>query len=150
MKNVRLNLRSASPTRQAGDSLIEILVAITLLSIGLLGVAGMIANGLKNGNTAYYRSQATYLAHDILDRMRANLPSERTTRLTQAGYYAVALNGTCGASGLANSECTEWRQQIAAALPSGKGAVTVDNSGVVTVTIQWNSPADTFVTNSQL
>lgn len=135
---------------QSGVTLLEVLISIVILSIGLLGVAGMIMNGLKNSNTAYYRSQATVLASDILDRMRANLPNERTSRLTQAGYYVVALNGSCGASGLANQECTEWRQLIASTLPSGTGSVAVATDGVVTVTIQWNSPTETFVTTSRL
>jgi len=146
MMNRRLHIAS----RQTGVTLLEVLISVVILSIGLLGSAGLIMNGLKNSNTAYYRSQATVLAYDILDRMRANLPNERTSRLTQAGYYVVALNGSCGASGLAHQECTEWRQMIAATLPSGTGSVAVATDGVVTVTIQWNTPADTFITTSRL
>jgi type IV pilus assembly protein PilV len=137
-------------SRQSGVSLLEVLISIVILSIGLLGSAGLIMNGLKNSNTAYYRSQATILASDILDRMRANLPNDRTPRLTQAGYYVVALNGSCGASGMPYQDCTQWRQLIASTLPDGKGAVAVSADGIVTVTIQWNSPADTFITTSRL
>lgn len=65
------------PTRSsAGFSLIEVLVSIVVLSIGLLGTAGLMSASLKNTNTAFYRSQATFLADDIVDRLRANLTAE--------------------------------------------------------------------------
>lgn len=137
-------------TFSRGFSLIEILIAILILSVGLLGNAGLVAASLKNSNNAYYRSQASVLAADILDRMRANLPNDRTLRLTEAAYYIVTVNGSCGGSGLANTECTEWRQSIAAALPAGTGAVTVSNTGLATITIQWGNPTESFVTTSML
>lgn len=63
-----------SPERkQSGLSLIEVLIAIVISSIGLLGLAGMQATGLQNNHSAYHRSQATVLAYDIADRMRSNV-----------------------------------------------------------------------------
>jgi type IV pilus assembly protein PilV len=143
-------MKSPNCKNQQGFSLIEVMVAVLVLSLGLLGNAGLVAASLKNSNTAHFRSQATILAADILDRMRANLPNDRTQRMTEAAYYIVSLNGSCGGSGLPNTECTEWRQAIAATLPSGKGGVTVSNSGTVTVTIQWGTPTENFVTSSAL
>lgn len=136
--------------RQTGLSLLEVLVSVVILSIGLLGSAGLIANGLKSSNTAYYRSQATILASDMLDRMRANLPNSRTNRLTEASYYVVTLAGNCGGGGLAYQECTSWRQLLASTLPSGTGSIAVDNNGFVTITIQWGNPAESLVTTSRL
>ncbi len=59
-------------SRQTGFSLLEVLIAIVITSIGLLGLAGMQATGLRNNHSAYHRSQATVLAYDIADRMRSN------------------------------------------------------------------------------
>lgn len=140
----------ATSAANGGSSLIEVLVSILVLSLALLGNASLVSSSLKNGNTAYHRSQATTLANDILDRMRANLPNDRTLRLTEAAYYIVALNGDCGGSGLANADCTEWRQSIAATLPGGKGAVSVSSTGLATVTIRWGDPTETFATTSML
>lgn len=137
-------------TVSRGFSLIEVLIAILILSVGLMGNAGLVAASLKNSNSAYYRSQASVLAADILDRMRANLPNDRTLRLTEAAYYIVTVNGNCGGSGLANTECTEWRQSIAATLPAGTGAVSVSNTGLTTIIIQWGNPTESFVTTSML
>src|SRR5690606_3260878 len=57
---------------QHGFSLIEVLVALLVLSVGLLGLAMLQIEGLKHNTDAYYRTQATVLAYDIIDRMRAN------------------------------------------------------------------------------
>lgn len=58
--------------RQAGFTLIEVLVALLVLSIGLLGLAALQATGMKYNSDAYYRTQASIFAYDIIDRMRAN------------------------------------------------------------------------------
>ncbi len=57
---------------QQGFSLIEVMVTMLIVSIGLLGIAGIIMTSLKNSQSSYGRSQATLLANDIIDRMRAN------------------------------------------------------------------------------
>jgi len=55
-----------------GFTLIEALIAVVILAIGLLGIAGLQATNLKNNQSAYNRSQATLLAYDMADRIRAN------------------------------------------------------------------------------
>lgn len=61
--------------RQSGVSLLEVLISIVVLTVGLLGTAHMQTTGLVNNQRAYQRSQATLLAYDIADRMRANSAS---------------------------------------------------------------------------
>lgn len=63
---------SARPLQQHGTSLIEVLVALVVLSVGLLGLAGLQLNALKLNQTAMQRSEATLLAYSILDQMRAD------------------------------------------------------------------------------
>ncbi|MFP5393688.1 MAG: type IV pilus modification protein PilV, partial [Gammaproteobacteria bacterium] len=58
--------------RQRGFSLIEIMVTLVVMSIGLLGLGGIILTSMKNNQSAEARTQATVLVNDILDRMRAN------------------------------------------------------------------------------
>jgi len=58
--------------RQSGFTLLEVLVAILVLSIGLLGLAGLMASSIRNNHSAYQRTQATWLAYDMIDRMRVN------------------------------------------------------------------------------
>ena len=58
--------------KNAGFTLIEVLIAMLVLAVGLLGLAGLQATSLRNNQSAYNRSQATQLAYDLADRMRAN------------------------------------------------------------------------------
>lgn len=64
-----------SPRRQQGATLLEVLVAFLILTFGLLGLAGMQITALKNNQSALQRSQASVLAHFMMDAMRANRAS---------------------------------------------------------------------------
>ena len=71
---------------QTGLSLIEILVTVVVLSIGLLGIAGMQAFGMRYNNDSYVRSQAVSYANDLVERMRANPDAVNT------GAYKTAMD----------------------------------------------------------
>ena len=59
--------------RIKGVTLIEVLVAIVITSIGILGFASLQFLGLNSNQSAYYRSQASFIASDLSERMRANI-----------------------------------------------------------------------------
>jgi type IV pilus assembly protein PilV len=114
-----------------GFTLIEALVALIVLSIGLLGVAGMQIAGLRANLSAASRTQASYLADDILDRMRANYTAARQ------GNYNVALGATLTGTSPAQKDVQAWVAELAT-LPAGKGSITVATpSNVATINIQW-------------
>ncbi len=73
------NLRTKS---SSGFTLIEIMIAIVIVSIGLLAYAGLQMDGLKQTHAALFRSQAALSTHDMADRLRANLPGA-TLKKTQ-------------------------------------------------------------------
>ena len=130
----------------SGFSLVEVLVSIVILAVALLGTAGLMASSLRNTNTAYYRSQATVLADDILDRMRANLEAARDD-----GEYDIDVGPVCAASGgMPQYDCTEWTTNVANTLPRGEGIVAVNGVGVVTITINWDGGENSFTTQSRL
>jgi type IV pilus assembly protein PilV len=129
-------LRSAYPRCQ-GLTLVEILIALLVLSIGLLGLAGLQTMSLKFNTSAYYRTQATALAYDFADRMRAN------RQAALAGSYNVALQDpppACGAAVLAATAVEEdiaaWRDALACRIPQSTGEVAL-NGNEVTITVQW-------------
>lgn len=113
--------------RQQGVSLLEVLISVVVLSIGLLGLAGLQAVSLKNNTSAYQRGLATMLAYDVIDRMRADLPG--------CASYAVAF-GVDGAG-----DVQTWKNGVKAALPGGNAQVVIA-AGTVTVTIQWDDNRD--------
>ncbi|RLA09507.1 MAG: type IV pilus modification protein PilV, partial [Gammaproteobacteria bacterium] len=67
---MRKHRQSADSAR--GFTLIEVMVTLLILSVGLLGLAGMIGQSLRFNQGGYTRSQSTFLAYEIIDAMRAN------------------------------------------------------------------------------
>jgi type IV pilus assembly protein PilV len=142
-------LRPFGSKRVAGFSLIEVLIALVILSVGALGIAAMTAVSLKNKNSAYGRAQASDLAYTILDRMRAN----RATAI-QHGYDialgadpdkppsdgCIGIAADCSPAQIADLDLTQWKYSLAGVLPSGDGSIrTVGRNRIteVTITIQW-------------
>jgi type IV pilus assembly protein PilV len=133
---------SALRRRARGFTLLEVLIALVVLSIGLLGIASLQYASLRANHHAYLRSQATFLAYDIIDRMRAN------TAGALAGAYDLPLGdddpspAQATPESVAAQDLEEWRQLLAATLPAGEGSVTVDSATRrVRVVVQWNERA---------
>jgi len=123
----------------AGFTMIEVLVALVVLSIGLLGVAGLQIVGLKGNLSAAFRTQASYLADDIIDRMRANYIAARGTGGSGLQYtVAMGASAPTGATDpTAIADVAAWAAELQT-LPSGKGSISVDAvTSIATVTIQW-------------
>lgn len=123
-----------SQTSQRGATLIEVLVAIVILSIGLLGLAGLQATSIQGNYGAFYRSQATILAADITDRMRAN------RKAAIAGNYNLSelKSAHTTTTTRADKDLNEWLAQVAK-LPAGKARIERNNStALVTITINWD------------
>lgn len=127
--------------KQTGFTMLEVLVTMVILSFGLLGIAGIIANGLKNNQSSYARSQASWLANDMVDRMRAN----RAAAEVGTSPYNLAIGTAPTGTTIAATDLIAWRAALAATLPSGTGtgSVSVASSGAnptykVTVVVQWD------------
>lgn len=114
--------------RLRGVSLIEVLVAIVVLSIGLLGLAGLQASGLRVGQSSLHRGQAAQLAYDMIDRMRVNVAN--------AVDYNLALAASPSGTSAAKLDLQDWRLRLQA-LPGGTGSVAV-NGSAVTIVVQWD------------
>ncbi len=124
---------------ERGSSLIEVLIATLVVSVGLLGVAGIQLASLKNNQSAMERSEAVVLTYSILDRMRAN------REVAAGGGYDLAACAAPGGGGLAGGDLTRWVADINAAFGAGVacGAVNCDNNFNCTVTIQWDDSVAT-------
>lgn len=145
-----LSSHAFSLRRQAGFTLLEILIAITVLAIGLLGLAALQLNALQTGQVSYQRSQAIALAYEIADRMRANR--------IQAGAKAFSIganptlstpsvdcaSASCTAAQMAAYDLYHWyTDSIVALLPSGTASIACNTSacgtGVAqTITVMWD------------
>ena len=127
-----------------GFTLIESLVALLVLSIGLLGVAAMQLSSLQSNNGAFQRTQATFLAQDIADRMRAN------RRAALDGDYDINFGDAVPAepATVADNDLVLWKDRLLATLPAGASGDAADAPDAqivtnavdetVTITIQWD------------
>lgn len=131
-------------TRQKGFSLLEVLISMLVLAIGLLGLAGLQANGLKNNLSAYHRSQANLLANEFFDRIRANREGLENGNYNAPFSGSTPSNPNCISSGcttaqIAQYDAYEWATLLASTLPSGQGTVTGSGTdSVFTITIMWD------------
>jgi type IV pilus assembly protein PilV len=136
----------AAHDRSRGFTLVEALVALVVLSIGMLGIAALHVEGLRSGRTALTRTSAVTLAADMADRIRAN-------RQGKAEYEAVVTsadtNAKCKPAGagctsaeLARHDKAAWLGAIGNALPGGTGTIDCADPAAVpatyTITITWS------------
>ncbi len=118
--------------KSRGFSLLEVLVSIVVVTMGLLGLAGMSIRSLSANDSSGYRAAAALQAMQISDLMRAN------RQAVVDDQYNVAYGVTTGNSARATSDIAAWKA-IIARLPSGDGAISyVAADGTVTVTVRWD------------
>jgi type IV pilus assembly protein PilV len=132
--------------RQSGFTLIEVLVAVALTAIGLLGLASLQMTSMGGTQAGSERTQAAMLALDISDRMRHNIDAARD------GEYDLDLgdipdsatcrsvSADCSTADLAAADLSEWRTLVSASITGGDTSIATAASGNVTdvtVTISW-------------
>jgi type IV pilus assembly protein PilV len=129
---------------QRGFSLVEVLIALIIMSVGMLGIASLYVQGMQAGRTSLFRHNAITLAGDVADRIRAN----RTAGITYetrpgADNNCIAGGIDCTADEMAEQDVFVWLQQADDTLPNGD--VVVDFDDTVTppeyeITVTWNDP----------
>lgn len=136
-----MSLELSNARRLRGFSLVEVLIALIVMSVGMLGIAGLYVHSLQAGRTSLFRHHAVTLAGDIADRIRAN-------PLAGAAYAGAGANNNCVAGGI---ECTDdemaandiflWLEQADQTLPDGDVDVVYNNAAVPStyaVTVTWS------------
>ena len=148
----------ATGQRNLGFTLLEVLVALVVSSIGLLGIAKLMMFAARSNDSAYLRSQATEIAYSILDNMRANRQAAMLqgydTLLAAAAVdpgSCVGIAATCVPAKLALYDIYRWKLRLATpaaggvgTLPSGQGSVktvTAATGTTATIVVQWDDTA---------
>jgi type IV pilus assembly protein PilV len=142
---MRVNMKY-DPSRQAGFSLLEVLITIVIVALGLLGVAGMQVTSMRLTEMTENRSMGSIFANDIIDRIRSN----RANALA----YDINFGGPpSSVTDLASQDLLDWKTLLShprLGLPGGDGSVDVVADPTcpavaparscfqVTVTLQWN------------
>ena len=128
-----------SRNKQQGFTLLEVLIALLVLSIGLLGLAALQTTGLRSNEMASMRTTSTHLAYDITDRMRAN-PAGVT-----ANQYVLAGGAAPTGTSVAALDLIDWYNAVIL-LPGGRASIVqCDGTSVPAcdglthiITVQWD------------
>jgi type IV pilus assembly protein PilV len=124
-----------------GLTLVEILIALLILSIGLLGLASLQTLSLKFNTSAYYRTQATQLAYDFADRMRANRQAARDDMYT-IPFATFACGAAVGDGTALQDDIAAWRNALACRIPRSSGRVVNNGADSFTISVQWTDSVD--------
>jgi type IV pilus assembly protein PilV len=128
---------------ESGFTLLEVLVAIVVLTFGLLGIAGLLLATVKNNTISAQRTTAVFLAQDMADRIRLNINATKpldakgnvqdvyylnnVTGAANAACVGDAVNSACAdRKGAADRDIYVWLSQLATSLPGGQGIVCKD------------------------
>lgn len=141
----------AAGRRQNGVSLLEVMIAVLVLAVGVLGAASLQLNAIRYSASAGHSTQAALTARDMLDRMRAN-PS------ALASYGAAAVAGACamssGGASIAAQDMADFAEAVTCELPSATANIAIAGDRA-TVSISWseartvaNEGDTTFVVSS--
>ena len=147
MKDSRKDVYVPLTQRQRGFSLLEVLVALLVLSIGLLGLAALQTMGLKFNTQSYQRTQAVLNAYDIIDRIRANPAGMATGGYDDIGIATAAPTlpaCPCTPAQMAVYDIAQWKVSLAQLLSEGRGALCRGNLDAA-----WNCTV-TGTTNFQV
>lgn len=133
--------------RESGVAMIEVLIAIIVISFGLLGVAGLQLAGIKSSQTSNLRSIATAQAYDIADRMRNNMAAVQSKLYDDvkgpipsipscANPFSAAAG--CSAADMATYDVYAWLTANAQLLPGGSGTVKMVDTRVFDIAVRWS------------
>lgn len=130
-----------------GFTLIEVLIALLVLAIGLLGMATLMMTSMQSSQGASLRSAATVAAYDLAERMRsnpsqsaiANSPYEANPATAVSPACEADANG-CSAADLVQADLAEWWLNLQNAIPGAEATVDQVNANTFCLVIFWQEP----------
>jgi type IV pilus assembly protein PilV len=118
--------------KQNGFSMIELLISVVIMSVGVLGMAGLQMLSMQNNRSALLQGEAVLRANDILDRIRAN-PTGTYTGVavtSTPGTTTDCVGNTCSESEMAAYDITQWQCSLNSVDASGDPHTACDNFGI--------------------
>lgn len=133
----------SNASHQRGVGLIEVLVAVLVLTVGVLGLVGLQTRALQFSQESLLQSHAMMLAYEMTDRIRAN-------KVTASDYAVLFGEGVSSSNNCVTAACTpsqialydlnQWKSNLDASLPSGDGQIVRDTTGIrpfYTITVRF-------------
>ena len=126
-------MRPTATRRARGFTLLEVLIALLIFSLGLLGLAGLMVVSVKTNQSAYLRTQASFLAQSMADRMRANTAVINDYNgdydIDSAGE-SICTDTACAPAQLVESDRLVWSQQLVDFLPNANANILCDGDSL--------------------
>ena len=132
--------------KQQGTTMIELMVALFVLAIGLLGALALQMNSVRSSQSAVFTSDAQVLAVSMADRIMAYnsvLTTDEDNDYAGLNTAALPTDPNCIAAGCSaaqrvDSDINEWARELTARLPNGQGTITYDANNIYTVLVMWD------------
>ncbi|MCP3672105.1 MAG: type IV pilus modification protein PilV [Gammaproteobacteria bacterium] len=123
---------------QKGFTLIEAMIALLVISVGLLGIAALQVTSMQQNNSALHHSKAVWIAYTMADRIRANMNEfvEYDDIDTTNDYDQDCTGAPCSSNEMVISDAEEWKDAVSA-LPDGRGRVN-GNATALTISVMWD------------
>jgi len=178
MNPTHSQIRTLNAASMRGFSMVELLVAVLIMGVGVLGVASLRLVSLQNSRNALLRSDALQMVYGIVDRIRINPAGDYTSVYFDDAPESIAQNcfaNSCSAAQMAAFDVSVWKcslgrhntlsvcedlrtgmilpsAAVQPGLPEGDGSIAVDDQGRVSVSVRWaghNGALETLTIETQ-
>ena len=132
-------IRKQSGTKnQTGLTLVESMIAMLVISIGLLGIAALQITAMSQNSSALNHSQAVWIAYNMSDRIRANMIqfANYDGVDTTSGYSQNCMASVCTNAQMLTADAADWTTLVAS-LPGGRGVISSNADGLL-VSVMWD------------
>ena len=141
-------IHTLTVNKTSGFTLLEVMIAMVIFSVGMLGLAGIQGTALQNNSTAYMRTIAMQQSYNMADILRSStsfdgvINSSFNSVNSSVGSAPTACiandqSTNCSTSQLAASDIYHWKKRLQDTLPSGRGTVSVSGT-IYTITVMWD------------
>ncbi len=125
-------------SNKEGFTLVEVMITLLVLAVGLLGLAGLQAQGLSGNSDSSIKSQATLYVYDMVERMRTN----RAGAIANTEPYEIAFGAVpdAGLPAVIRADLNGWLAEVGT-LPQGEGMIALNNTAngmEAIVTVRWS------------
>ena len=132
--------------RQRGLGMIESLIALVIISIGLLGIAALQLNSMQQSASAHWHSQAVWISYEITDRISANSDSSIPATFrryagidTQQDYEMDCQVNSCTSNDMVTADAADWARLVSS-LPNGRGVIRspLGQPDTLVISVMWD------------
>ncbi len=132
---------------ETGFSLVEVLIALVIMSVGMLGIAGLYVESMQAGRTSIFRHNAVTIASDVADRIRANPSAGVAYEGVRGNNNCVLGNVDCDPEQMAANDIDLWKTQAEGMLPNGDVTIVFNDNvtpPTYEIVVSWDEADENY------